>query len=98
MQPAAPGLVEFSALLRAGHKQDALEFPRDPHTCWQRKPKTLTPGRRGHRVRVRSGQTAFESAIVARSGRYWLLIEPAIRDQAGWQVGDTVHVHVWPQP
>ena len=90
--------VGFSAVLQSGHKQDALEVPFDPAARWNQPLVALWPGRRGYRVHVESGGIAFDSAIVARSRRHWLLVEDGIALRAGWTHGQAVDVRVSPLP
>ncbi len=86
----------FSAILQAGHKQAALEVPFDPAKVWKLPTQKLWLGRRGHRVHVVCGTQAFDSAIVGRSRQHWLLVDDAIRDSAGWQIGETLQLIITP--
>lgn len=86
----------FDAILQSGHKQCAVEVPFDPATAWSRPAAALWPGRRGHRVHAVCNGVAFDSAIVARSRSFWLLIEDDMRTKAGWKKGDLLNVEVAP--
>ena len=88
--------VSFGGELQSGHKQDALEVPFDPTQRWGQSAVALWPGRRGYRVHVESGVFAFDSAIVTRSRRHWLLVEKDVRERAGWEHGTRIDVHVSP--
>jgi len=93
---SAPGTRSFDATLQAGHKQHALGVPFDPTEAWQIAARPLWPGRRGHRVHASCGGVEFESAVVARSRRFWLLIDDEVRIAAGWKAGDHLHVDLVP--
>lgn len=86
----------FSAELLSGHKQDAVEVPFDPERVWRLQPQALRPGRRGFRVKARIKGCAFESAIVPRQQRWFLLIDAEVARAAGVSVPDTVRVTVEP--
>ena len=86
----------FSGELLSGHKQDAVEVPFDPGRVWQLEPQALRPGRRGFRVKATIKGRAFESAIVARQKRWFLLIDSEVARQAGVDLADTVQVAVEP--
>lgn len=93
---AEPQRQVFSAVLQSGHKQDAVEVPFDPAHAWGIAPVVLWRGRRGHRVHVDCSEVSFDSAVVSRSRRHWLLVEDEVRERAGWQVGDTLALALRP--
>jgi len=93
-----PATARFRAVLQSGHKQDALEVPFDPAERWNTPATSLWPGRRGHRVHVECGSVSFDSAIVARSRRHWLLVEEDVARGAGWEHGQALDVRVSPLP
>jgi Domain of unknown function (DUF1905) len=64
----------FSGELVSGHKQKAVEVPFDPEPEWQLQLQALRPGRRGFRVKATINSSAFDSAIVPRQKRWFLLI------------------------
>ncbi len=80
----------FTATVRSGHKEDAVEVPFDPTAAFGRAPETFAPGRRGVRVRASVDGVAFDGHVVRRSGRHWLLLpsnaKPAVRKEAGDRV------------
>lgn len=82
----------FEAVLMSGHKQDAVELPFDPALEWNSRAVAIQPGRRGHRVAGRLNDVAFESWVVARSKRHFVLIEDEVRRRAGVAVGERVRV------
>ena len=86
----------FDAVLLSGHKQDAVELPFDPAQRWDSKPVVLRPGRRGHRVAGSLNGVAFESCVVSRSKRHYVLVEEPLRLQAGVAVGDKVRIALHP--
>ncbi|MEP6633236.1 MAG: DUF1905 domain-containing protein [Luteimonas sp.] len=86
----------FDAVLQSGHKQHACEVPFDPAEIWKTAAAPLWHGRRGHRVRATCNGLAFDSAIVARSRRFWLLVEDDVRARAGWEAGEPLRVELVP--
>jgi hypothetical protein len=84
----------FQAVLLSGHKEDAVEVPFDPAERLGLASEALVPGRRGYRVSATLNDTTFESAIVARSKRFWLLVPAAVVQATGVAVGDAVRVSV----
>lgn len=92
--PHPPGTVEFSAPLLEGHKGAAVEVPFDPAERWGQAPRALRAGRRGHWARGDLDGVPFTSEIVPRSGRFWLLVDEALRRAAGAKIGGTVRVSI----
>ena len=82
----------FQATLLSGHKEDAVEVPFDPATQLGVSSESLEPGRRGFRVKATLNGKAFDSAVVSRSKRFWLLVPAPIAQAAGIAVGDSVQV------
>jgi hypothetical protein len=78
----------FTATLLAGHKGLAVEVPFVPETP----SLPLAPGRRGHPARGTINGVKFESAVVPRSKRYWLLIDGELAARANAAEGDEVKV------
>ena len=74
----------FKGTVLAGHKGLAVEVPFEPATP----ARPLAPGRRGHPARGTVNGAKFESAVVPRSRRYWLLLD----DELGVREGDEVNV------
>lgn len=64
----------FNSVLLSGHKGLAAEVRFDPGVRWSIAAKALWPGRRGFPVHATLDGQPFESAIVARSRRFWLLV------------------------
>lgn len=87
---------KFEATLMSGHKEDAAEVPFDPGERWSMRPLALWAGRKGFPVCATLNGTAFESAIVARSKRFWLLVPAAIEESTGTTKGDVAAFTVAP--
>ena len=88
--------VRFTGELSSGHKEPAIELPFDPTERWKLASERLWKGRRGHRVTGRLNGVPYESAVVARRGRYYLLVTPAMKRAADLRVGDMATVSVRP--
>ncbi len=86
----------FEGVVLLGHKEAAVEVPFDPATRWSIPAAALRPGRRGHFVRGSLNGTEFESAIVPRSKRFWLLLRDEILESASVSAGDRVKVAIEP--
>ena len=87
-----PKKQRFKAEVLSGHKGCAVLLPFDPEEAWKAPAVPLFPGRRGHRVRGSVNGHAFESAVVARSKKHFLLLDAAALYRARASVGDTVEV------
>ncbi|MFO0969099.1 MAG: DUF1905 domain-containing protein [Gemmataceae bacterium] len=88
--------ARFTAPILAGHKQAAVEVPFDPGERWGLAPVPIRPGRRGFKVQGALAGAPFQSAIVPRSKRFWLLLEDAHLKAAGVAVGASVTVVLEP--
>ena len=86
----------FTGELLSGHKQNALEVPFDPAEEWDIQPQALWRGRRGFRVNARVRGHTFESSIVPRQKRFYLLIEREVVESAGLVVGEQIRVAIEP--
>ena len=82
----------------SGHKEDALEVPFDPKARWGIEPAQVRPGRRGFPVRAELGKHVFATYVVARSGRFWLLLPPVVEEKAGIRPGSRVSVSLRAAP
>jgi len=88
----------FKAQLLSGHKEMmAVEVPFDPAVEWQIDPRPLWRGRRGHTVDVVINRVAFESAIVPRQKKFYLLVDRESQSSTGVSDGDLVTVTVMPR-
>jgi hypothetical protein len=86
----------ISGVVQAGHKGDAVEVPFDPGAKWGVTAQQIGPGRRAYRVVCRIGATRFDSCVVARSKKFWLLLSSEIEDKLSIKAGDTVSVALEP--
>jgi len=89
---------KFKAEVLSGHKENAVEVPFDPTQEWNLEPQPLWRGRRGHSVRAKVNGVAFESAVVPRQKRFYLLIDAETGRAAKISEGDLVNVELQPQP
>jgi hypothetical protein len=87
----------FLSVVLAGHKGLGFEVPFDPGKRWSRTPVSLRPGRRGHRVLGTVNGTPFESAVVGRSRRFFVLVTEGMARAAKLREGSTVRVVLRPQ-
>jgi hypothetical protein len=74
---------KFKGQLLSGHKDYAVEVPFDPSMEWKVEPQPLWHGRRGFPVRGKIGRVSFESAIVPRQKKYYLLIDRDVQPLTG---------------
>lgn len=88
--------ARFSAIVLDGHKGLAFELPFSPADRWGIAEVSLWPGRRGYRVRGSVKKHRFESVVVARSKRFWVLVTEEMREATGLQAGTTVEVSMEP--
>jgi hypothetical protein len=87
----------FSAELIEGHKQVTVVLvPFDPEAQWGEKPVRLDARRDGWLVAGRVEGVTFEGYIGQRWGRFFLIVDEALRAEAGVSVGDTLAVVVRP--
>jgi len=84
----------FKAELLSGHKGHALEVPFDPAWLWGVDPKPLWRGRKGHQVKGKLNGCAFESFIVPRAKKFWMLVDDGLKRKAKVREGDVVSVSV----
>jgi hypothetical protein len=89
----------FHGAVLSGHKEDAVEVPFDPGTRWDARTISIRPGRRGYPVRARIGSAAwFDSHVVARSRRFWLLLPAAVEAANGIGEHSEIDVELVPAP
>jgi hypothetical protein len=84
----------FKGELLAGHKDAAVEVPFDPAEIWNTEAKSLWKGRRGYEVKANVNGIRFESYIVPRQKRFFMLIERDVVKKIGANIGETVKVAV----
>ena len=71
-------------------------MPFDPAAEWNSEAHRVRKGRQGSPVHAQSGGTAFNRFVVARAGKFWLLLPPAVREELGITDGDTAPVTLRP--
>ena len=96
MTKAGKRLATFKGSLLSGHKEHAVEVPFDPSTQWKIKPQRLWRGTRGHQVVAKIRRISFESAIVPRQKRFYLLIDDETSGALKLSEGDIVRVELQP--
>jgi len=84
----------FKAALLSGHKDNAVEVPFDPTEVWRIEAKPLWRGRRGHAVKEKLNGHDFESFIVPRQKRFFMLIDKELEHATGVSQGDVIEVSV----
>ena len=84
--------TSFTSTVRSGHKEDAIEVPFSPLDKWSLPPQPIGPRRLGYPVQGTVQGVTFQSYIVSRSKRFWLLLDPALEEAAGIAVGSVVQV------
>lgn len=87
----------FSGIILAGHKDDAIEVPFDPTQALGVKLAAIKPGRRGFPVRAMIDSVGFDSHVVTRSKKFWLVLPMVIERQIGASEGDEVSVTLSPR-
>lgn len=87
---------KFKAEVLSGHKENAVEVPFDPVKEWGIAPKPLWRGRRGHSVKATVNGFSFESSIVPRQKKFYMLIDAEAGKAAGVSEGALVPVAVEP--
>jgi hypothetical protein len=86
----------FEGVVLLGHKGAAVEVPFDPARRWSIPAKHLWHGRRGHAVRGEVNGAEFESSIVPRLKKFWVLLGDPILRSARVSAGDTVRIALEP--
>lgn len=89
--------ARFSGVLQDGQKGCAVLVPFDPAVRCGTRSETLVRGRRGHAVRASIARISFESAIVARSKRFWPLVGEDLVASARLRPGEAIEVGVEPR-
>jgi len=89
-QPCRPTVL-------AGHKENAVEVPFDPCVLWGSKPVQIRPERRGYAVVGEVNGYRFKSHVVARSKKFWLLLQARVVAEAKTRAGETIAVKLQPE-
>jgi hypothetical protein len=86
----------FKAQVLDGHKAVAVQVPFDPIEVWGIAAKPLWRGRHGHSVHATVNGFSFETSIVPRQKRLYLLIDAEVARSGGISAGEVVQVAVEP--
>ena len=89
-------MKKFKAEVLSGHKENAVEVPFDPSEVWGVNPHPLWRGRRGHPVKGSLNGRTFESLIIPRQKKFYVLIDQALEQGSGVAAGDVVEVALQP--
>jgi len=87
----------FRGTVLEGHRGAAIEIPFDPAKRWEVPLSRFRQGRRGHEVQGSVNGLRFESFVVARARRFFVLVADELRAAAGLSIGDTVEVALEPR-
>jgi hypothetical protein len=91
------GKARFEAELIEGHKGVTVVIvPFDPEQAWSQKPMRLDPRRDGWLIAGSANGVRFEGYIGQRWGRFFIIIERALREAAAVSVGDTLEMVIAP--
>jgi len=89
--------ADFEAELIEGHKSLTIVIvPFDPEEGWSRKPVRLDSRRHGWLITGTANGVRFDGYIGERWGRFFIIIEPELREAAGVSIGDTLRMIVQP--
>lgn len=89
--------AEFDAELIEGHKGVTVVIvPFDPEEGWSQKPVRLDSRRHGWLITGTVNGVQFDGYIGERWGRFFIIIEPELREAAGVSVGDKLRMIVQP--
>jgi hypothetical protein len=88
--------VRFESEVLDGHKGLAFELPFSPPTRWGLSEVALRPARRGYRVQGSVNAVRFESVVVPRAKRFWLLVTDEMKKAGRLRAGSSVRVSVGP--
>ena len=89
--------AEFEAELIEGHKGvTVVMVPFDPEEGWSQKPVRLASRRHGWLITGTVNSVRFDGYIGERWGRFFIIIDPELRKEAGVSVGDTLRIIIQP--
>ena len=86
----------FTSVVLDGHKGLAFEIPFSPAARWGAPEVPLWPGRRGYRVRGSVNRVRFESVVVPRARRFFVLVDWKMTKACRLEAGATVGVSLEP--
>lgn len=96
--PKVKPAARFSTVVLDGHKGLAFEVPFSPASRWGSSPVRLWPGRRGFPVRGTVNGIRFESVVVGRSKRFFVLVTHELKSVARLEAGAAVKVSLEAMP
>ena len=89
--------AKFIAELFEGHKDvHAVIVPFDPQEVWGQKPVKIDPRRDGWLIRGTMNNVRFLGWIGYRWGRFFIIVDPGMRETLGVSVGASIVVVVEP--
>lgn len=88
--------VQFETEVLDGHKGLAFELPFSPSARWGLSEIALWPGRRGYRVKGSVNAIRFESVVVPRAKRFWVLVTDEMKRAGRLRAGASIEVSVGP--
>ena len=87
----------FRAIVQRGHKGCAVEVPFNPRTTWGVEASVSSEGGvRGVPVKCTAARAKFDSCIVYRWGKYFLLLDDENLDAARATEGEEIAITVTP--
>jgi hypothetical protein len=97
LEVSVADIAEFEAQLVEGHKGvTVVILPFDPEEGWSLKPVRLESRRHGWLITGTANGVRFEGYVGERWGRFFIIINPELREDAGISVGDTLRMRVQP--
>jgi hypothetical protein len=83
--------AKFTAELFEGHKDvHAVIVPFDPQEVWGQKPVKIDPRRDGWLIRGTVNKVRFLGWIGYRWGRFFIIVDPEMRETLGVEVGANI--------
>ena len=83
--------AKFTGELFEGHKEvTAVIVPFDPQEVWGLKPVKIDPRRDGWLIRGTMNRVRFQGWIGYRWGRFFIIVDPQMREAASVEVGDSI--------
>ena len=86
----------FETVVLEGHKGLAFELPFDPSERWGIREERLWPGRHGWHVKGSANRVSFESVVVPRSRRFFVLVSDEMKRAGRLRAGSRVKVSIGP--
>lgn len=88
--------ARFRAVVMSGHKEDAVEVPFDPAAKWGIKTQQIGAVRSGFAARAEINGVAFDTFVVARARKFWLLLPPEVGAKTDVAAGDEIAIVLLP--